>query len=338
MRSVSRSTLAAAAGLALLAAWIAGSLLISLHAVSAQADAASYPNRLIRIAHLYTAGGGNDIVARLLGNELAARWKVNVIVEPRPGGAGIIGSDYVAKSAPDGYTLLLASDALTIMPALGNLPFEIPDSFSPIMLVGTVPFVLVASNSAPFRTIDELLAYARAHPGEVPYASVGVGTPHHLTMELLKAKTGINLVHVPYRGAAAQMQDILAGQVPVGFSSISAGIGPVRAGSVRALAVTAPERLPMLPDVPTLREKGLGDVEVQGWYGLLAPAGTPAPVVERIRAEVAAILSNDDMAAKLAAQGVSRTGDSDPSSFTVLIKHEVAQWTGLIASQKLSIK
>src|SRR5262245_1805459 len=188
----------------------------------AQSDTAGYPSRVVKIVHQYTAGGGNDYLARIAANGLSERRGQSVIVEPRPGGGGIIGADAVAKATPDGYTLLLSANPLSILPAMGHaLPFEVPARLLPITRPPPVPFVIVANKDAPFRTINELIAYVKARPGQIPYASVGVGSPHHMLMELFKSKVGIDIVHVPYKGAAPQMQDIVAGQILFGFSSIS---------------------------------------------------------------------------------------------------------------------
>jgi tripartite-type tricarboxylate transporter receptor subunit TctC len=314
-------------------------VLASAGVVSAQSDTATYPSRVVRIIHQYTAGGGNDYIARVVANGLSQRWSQSVIVEPRPGGGGIIGADAVAKASPDGYTLLLSANPLSILPAMGKpLPFEVPASFSPIMVVATGPFVMVASNDAPFKTITELIAAAKARPGQIPYASVGVGSPHHMLMELFKAKVGIDLVHVPYKGAAAQMQDIVGGQIPVGFSSLSSALAQVRAGEVRTLAITGDVRSPLVPDAPTAAEAGVPDFEANSWYGLLAPAGTPAAIVERVRADVAAVFSDPALQARLVAQGFVPIADSVPALFKAQIEREIPMWRELVARQGLKFE
>jgi tripartite-type tricarboxylate transporter receptor subunit TctC len=314
-------------------------MLASVGAAHAQSDVAIYPSRVVKIIHQFTPGGGNDYIARVIANGLSGRWGQSVIVEPRPGGGGIIGADAVAKAPADGYTLLLSANPLCILPAMGKpLPFEVPASFSPIMVVATGPFVLVASNDAPFRTINELIAYAKARPGQVSYASVGVGSPHQMLMELFKAKVGIDLVHVPYRGAASQMQDIVGGQVPLGFSSVSSALAQVRAGQVRTLAITGDTRSPLMPDAPTAAEAGVPDFEANSWYGLLAPAGTPAAIVERVHADVAAVFSDPALQQKLVAQGFVPVTDSDPASFKAKIEREVPMWRDLVARQGLKFE
>jgi tripartite-type tricarboxylate transporter receptor subunit TctC len=318
-------------------------LLAALISVScstpALAQSDTYPNRLVRIIHQYTPGGGNDLIARIIATGLADRWHQSVIVEPRPGGGGIIGADAVAKAAPDGYTLLVSNTALSMLPALGKpLPFDVPGSFAPIVIATTGQWVLVASNSAPYRTIKELVDYVRPRPGQIPYSSVGVGSPHHLVMEMLKARTGIDLVHVPYKGAAPQMQDMVGGQVPIGFSSISSAIALIKAGSVRPIAVASLTRSAMLPDTPTVIESGIADFVSDSWYGVLAPAGTPGPIIDRIGAEVTAIFADKALREKLAVQDMAPVEGSDPASFTGRIVQETAMWRDVVAKQGLKLE
>jgi tripartite-type tricarboxylate transporter receptor subunit TctC len=309
-----------------------------LAATATFAQSETYPNRLVKIVHQYTPGGGNDLVSRILANALSERWHQSVVVEPRPGGAGIIGADAVAKAAPDGYTLLETNSALSMLPSLSKpLPFDIPGSFAPILIVTSGQFILVASNNAPYRSVAELITYARARPGEVPYSSVGVGSPHHLIMELFKSRVGIDLVHVPYKGAAPQMQDMVAGQVQVGFSSVSSAIALITSNSVRPLAVASAQRSALLPDIPTMAEAGVADFVTESWYGLLAPAGTPKSVVDRIAADVAAVLADPAMRQKLTAQDMVVVQDSNPASFTAYIKQEVQMWRTLVRTQNLKL-
>jgi tripartite-type tricarboxylate transporter receptor subunit TctC len=306
-------------------------------AALAQSDA--YPNRLIKIIHQYTPGGGNDLVARIIANALNERWHQSVIVEPRPGGGGIIGADAVAKAPPDGYTLLVSNTALSMLPALGKpLPFDVPGSFAPIVIATSGQWVLCASNDAPYRSIKELVDYARPRPGQVPYSSVGVGSPHHLIMEMLKARVGIDLVHVPYKGAAPQMQDMVGGQVQIGISSVSSAIALIRSGSVRALAVASAQRSAMLPDTPTVIESGVPDFVTDSWYGVLAPAGTPKPIIDRIGTAVTAIFADPVLREKLAVQDMVAVEGSDPASFTARIAQETRMWRDVVAKQGLKLE
>jgi tripartite-type tricarboxylate transporter receptor subunit TctC len=306
-------------------------------AASAQADA--YPNRLVRIIHPYTPGGGNDLIARIIASGLSERWHQSVIVEPRPGGGGIIGSDAVAKAPPDGYTLLVTNVALSMLPALGKpLPFEVPGSFAPIVIATTGQFVLVVSGDAPYRTLADVVSRAAARPGQIPYSSVGVGSPHHLIMEMLKARTGIDLLHVPYKGAAPQMQDMVAGQIQIGFSSVSSAIAQIKSGSVRPLAVSGDQRSVLLPDTPTVIESGIPDFAADSWYGVLAPAGAPKPVIDRIAAAVTAIFADPALREKLAVQDMTAVEGSDPASFTARIAKEARMWRDVVVRQGLKLE
>ena len=322
-----------------LAATIAFVLAVCGQARPALAQSDTYPNRLIKIIHQYTPGGGNDLIARVIASALSERWHQSVIVEPRPGGGGIIGADAVAKAPPDGYTLMVTNTALSMLPSLGKpLPFEVPGSFAPIVIATSGQWVLVASNSAPYRSIKELVAYASPRPGQIPYSSVGVGSPHHLIMEMLKARTGIDLVHVPYKGAAPQMQDMVGGQVPIGISSVSSAIALIKSGSVRALAVASLQRSALLPDTPTVIEAGIPDFVTDSWYGLLAPAGTPKPIIDRIAAEVTAIFADKALREKLAVQDMVAVDGSDPASFTARIAQETRMWREVVAKQGLKLE
>ncbi len=312
-------------------------MLSACGAALAQSDA--YPNRLIRLVHQYTPGGGNDLIARIIANGLSERWHQSVIVEPRPGGGGVIGADVVAKAAPDGYTLLVTNVALSMLPSLGKpLPFEVPGSFAPIVIATTGQFVLVVTGDAPYRTLKDVIAAAAARPGQIPYSSVGVGSPHHLIMEMLKARTGIDLLHVPYKGAAPQMQDLAAGQIQIGFSSVSSGIALIQSGAVRPLAVTGDKRSPLLPETPTMIESGIPDFMVDSWYGVLAPAGTPKPVIDRIAAEVTAILADPALREKLAVQDMAPVERSDPASFAARIGKETQMWREVVVKQGLKLE
>jgi tripartite-type tricarboxylate transporter receptor subunit TctC len=322
-----------------LAATIAFVLAVCGQARPALAQSDTYHNRLIKIIHQYTPGGGNDLIARVIASALSERWHQSVIVEPRPGGGGIIGADAVAKAPPDGYTLMVTNTALSMLPSLGKpLPFEVPGSFAPIVIATSGQWVLVASNNAPYRSIKELVAYAGPRPGQIPYSSVGVGSPHHLIMEMLKARTGIDLVHVPYKGAAPQMQDMVGGQVPIGISSVSSAIALIKSGSVRALAVASLQRSALLPDTPTVIESGIADFVTDSWYGLLAPAGTPKPIIDRIAAEVTAIFADKALREKLAVQDMVAVDGSDPASFTARIAQETRMWREVVVKQGLKLE
>jgi tripartite-type tricarboxylate transporter receptor subunit TctC len=278
----------------------------------AQSDA--YPNRLIKLIHQYTPGGGNDLIARIIANGLSERWHQSVIVEPRPGGGGIIGADAVAKAPPDGYTLLVTNVALSMLPALGKpLPFDVPGSFAPIVIATTGQFVLAVTGDAPYRSLKDVVAAAAARPG-------------------------VDLVHVPYKGAAPQMQDMVAGQIQIGFSSVSSAIAQIRSGAVRPIAVTGDQRSPLLPDTPTIIESGIPDFMVDSWYGVLAPAGTPQPIVGRIAAAVTAIFADPALREKLTVQDMMPVEGSDPASFAARIERETQMWRDVVVRQKLKLE
>jgi tripartite-type tricarboxylate transporter receptor subunit TctC len=312
---------------------------VALMLSACSAALAAYPSRMIKLIHAYTPGGGNDLIARIIANELTKRWHQNVIVEPRPGGGSIIGTDAVAKAPPDGYTLLVTNVALSMLPSLGKrLPFEVPGSFAPAAIATTGQFMLVVTGDAPYRSFQDVVAAASARPGQIPYSSVGVGSPHHLIMELLKARTGIDLVHVPYKGAAPQMQDLAAGQIQIGISSISSGIALIQSGAVRPLAVTGDRRSPLLRHTPTMIEAGVPDFMVDSWYGVLAPAGTPQRIIERIAAEVTSIFADPALREKLAVQDMVPVDRSDPASFAARIAMETRMWRDVVAAQKLKFE
>lgn len=319
-------------------AWAASAFMLSVCGTAfAQSDA--YPNRLIKLIHQYTPGGGNDLIARVIANGLSERWRQSVIVEPRPGGGGIIGADAVAKAPPDGYTLLVSNVALSMLPSLGKpLPFDVPGGFAPIVIATTGQFVLVVSNAAPYRSLNDVVVFASARPGQIPYSSVGLGSPHHLIMEMLKARTGIDLVHVPYKGAAPQMQDMVSGQIQIGFSSVSSAIAQIRSGTVRPIVVSGAQRSALLPDTPTVIESGIPDFVADSWYGVLAPAGTPKLIVDRIAAEVTAIFADPALREKLAVQDMEVVERSDPASFTARIAKETQMWRDVVVKQKLKLE
>jgi tripartite-type tricarboxylate transporter receptor subunit TctC len=245
----------------------------------------------------------------------------------------------VAKAPPDGYTLLVTNVALSMLPSLGKpLPFDVPASFAPIVIATTGQFVLVVSSGAPYRSLKDVVADAATRPGQIPYSSVGVGSPHHLIMEMLKARTGIDLVHVPYKGAAPQMQDMVAGQIQIGFSSVSSAIAMIKSGSVRPLVVSGAQRSVMLPDTPTVMETGIPDFVADSWYGVLAPAGTPRPIIDRISAEVTAIFADPALREKLAVQDMTAAEGSDPASFTARIEKETRMWRDVVVRQKLKLE
>ncbi|HSQ05833.1 MAG TPA: tripartite tricarboxylate transporter substrate binding protein [Burkholderiales bacterium] len=295
----------------------------SIFLLCVPAAAQTYPNRAVRIVVPLTPGGGNDTIARLIAQKLTVTLKQQVVVENRPGAGGLIGADYVAKAAPDGYTLLLGNVAsLAIIPNLQkNVPYDSLKDFAPISLIASAPLLVVVHPSLPVKTIKQLIAFAKARPGQLNYASNGVGTTTHLATEMFASMTGIKMVHVPYKGLSAAMGDLMGGQVPLMFSSAVAMLPHVKTGRLRVLAMTGAKRSPAIPDVPTVAESGVPGYEAGSWYGILAPRGTPRPIVDLLSQQIAVAAKAPDMAQHLAADAVIAIG-STPDEFAAHIRKE----------------
>jgi tripartite-type tricarboxylate transporter receptor subunit TctC len=295
---------------------------------SARAD--DYPSRAIRVIVPFSPGGAVDGPMRLIAQELGKRLGQPVVVENKPGAGATIGTDVVAKSAPDGYTLLLASQTNAISASLyAKLPFDPIADFTPITLIGREPGVVVVNPKVPANTLQEFIAYVKAHPGEVDYASSGNGSGQHLFAALLASRTGMQMNHVPYRGSGHATTDLLAGVVAMAIPGTAGMVGHIRAGKLRALAVTGARRSPQLPDVPTVIESGVPGYEAYVWMGLLAPKGTPAPIVERLHRETLAVLGEDDVKRYMANAGIEIVG-STPAEFGKFFRDEKALWAKVI--------
>jgi len=278
-------------------------LAFSAALVVPNAGAQQYPTKPIRIIALSSPASGPDIVGRLLGQKFTEAWGQQVIVDTRPGASGIIGAEIASKAAPDGYTLMIAtSQAVIVSVMYKKLPYQLLKDFSPISMVATTPFILVVHPSVPAASISELVAYAKSKPGELRYGSGGAGSPPHLSAEIFKSMTGINMLHVPYKGVTPAMMDTVAGQVQMLISVIPAVLSTVKAGKVRALGVTSAKRSPFVPDIPAIAEAVPG-YEFIGWYSFVAPAGTPARIVNKLNAEIASILKTPEFRERLAALG-----------------------------------
>ncbi|MFL6563443.1 MAG: tripartite tricarboxylate transporter substrate binding protein [Burkholderiales bacterium] len=299
---------------------------MAAHSASAQG---TFPARPVRMVVGFAPGGGTDIIARLVAQKLGERWGQAVVVDNRPGASGNIGAELVARSAPDGYTLLMAFSSHASNPALSKLPFDIERDFTSITQVGSAPMVVAANPALPAKTLGELIAYARAHPGAVKFGSSGVGTPVHLAGELMMQLTGISMVHVPYKGIAPAMAAILGGDIQITYAAVLSGLQHFRSGRLRPLAVASRTRYPALPDVPTAAEAGLDGYEVDFWYALLGPGGMPAPLVERIQGDASALLNSADMKQSLAAQGCIAVG-ATPEALTALIRSEYQLWSKVV--------
>jgi tripartite-type tricarboxylate transporter receptor subunit TctC len=277
----------------------------------------------------YTPGTGADILARLLGARLAERWNVGVVTENKAGATGNIGADFVARSAPDGYTLLFVATSFGTTPAVMRVPFDPVRSFAPVTLVATSGLVVVLNPRVAARSMREFIELVKREPGKLHYSSPGNGGPQHLAMELLKLETGMNIVHVPYKSAAGALADLVGGHVQATIAAVQTAQPQVLSGKLRAVGVMSAERSQAFPDVPTLKEQGLPELEVETWYGAFAPAGTPAPVVSRINAELNLLLKDAGIREQLAKQGMAPAGGS-PERLGELVKRELARWTRVV--------
>lgn len=295
------------------------------------ATAQDYPSRPVKIVVPYPAGGSNDIVARLIAQKLSERSGQNFLVENRGGAGGNVGAEAVAASEPDGYTLLLtAPPPLTINAALyKNLPFDPSKAFAPVALIASVPIVLAVHPSLGVKDVKELIALAKAKPGTINFGSSGIGTTNHLAGELLKTKAGIDIVHVPYKGAAPAMNDLIAGHIPMMFDNIPAVLPQVQGKAINAIAVAGASRASALPDVPTVAEQGVAGFEASAWFGLVAPAKTPAPVLAKLQGEIVAILSMPDVKKRLVELG-AEPGTVSGDAFGKFLAEETTMWSGII--------
>jgi tripartite-type tricarboxylate transporter receptor subunit TctC len=285
-----------------------------------------YPSKPIRMIVAFAPGGIADFAARSISQRLAESLGVPVVVENRPGAGGVIGADLVAKAAPDGYTVLVTSISHTINPSVTkNLPFDTQRDFAPVMLIADAPNILVVHPSVPAASLQELIELARRRPGELNYASSGVGTSTHLCGELLKAMTAIDLVHVPYKGGGPAVADLLGGQVQVMFATLPTVLEHIRAGKLRALGVTGGQRFAGAPEFPTIAQTGLPGYEVSGWSGLFAPAGTPRAAIDRLAAETARILREPTLKERFLAQG-AEPAVKLPDEFAAFVDSEVKKW------------
>jgi tripartite-type tricarboxylate transporter receptor subunit TctC len=306
-------------------------LLAALSIAAAPAWAAdAYPQRAVRLVIPYPPGGAGDIVGRMLGAKLTEAFGQQIVADNRPGGGQVIATQLVARAPADGYTLFLASATHGINPGLiGKLPYDSIADFAPITIVAHSPLIFVAHPALNVATIPELVAAAKARPGRINYASSGPGTGGHLSVEMLKWMTGVDMTHVPYKGAGPALVDVVGGQVEVMCTSPLAALPHVRSGRLRGLAMTSRARSRAAPDIPTVAESGVPGYESSLWYALLAPAGTPAPIVRRVHAETVAILKSPAVSEQLLAQGAEPIGNS-PQEAALFLRHEIERWSKLI--------
>ena len=316
--------------------WCAGCIAALFIAGGAGAQGpAAYPQRNVQIVVPYTPGTGADLIARSLGPRLSERWKFGVIVDNRPGATGNIGTDFVAKAAPDGYVLLMTATSFATTPALSQkLPFDPVASFAPVVQIAASELTLVVHPQLPVRTMREFIQLAKHRPGQLLYSSPGNGGPQHLTTELIKLETGIDIVHVSYKGAAGAMTDLIGGHVQAMVSAMQTIAPQVRGGKVRMLAVMGEKRSVAFPEVPTMKEQGLPNLVVETWYGMFAPAGTPQAVVAQLNADLNALLHQAEVRESLARQDLNAVGGS-AERFGEMVRRDLARWTRVVAAAKI---
>jgi tripartite-type tricarboxylate transporter receptor subunit TctC len=293
--------------------------------------AAGYPAKPIRIVVPFPAAGTTDILARAVGIEMQKAWGQPVVVENRPGAGGNLGSDMVAKAAPDGYTLLVGAVSpqainVTLYP---KMPYDVMRDFAHITLIAAVPNLLEVHPSVPVKTVKELIDLAKSKPGQLSYASSGNGTSIHLSAELFKTMAGVDMLHIPYKGSAPAVTDLIAGQVQLMFDNLPSSIAQVKAGKLRPIAVTTLKRSPALPDVPTIAESGLPGYDASSWFGMHAPAGTPKDIISKIHGVVTKSLQAPEMIERLSTQGAQPVGNT-PEEFTEFLRVEIAKWARVV--------
>ena len=310
--------------------YVGSFLVVAAFSTGIAAYAAEFPSRPVRIVVPSTPGGGLDVLGRLIGPKLTEKWGQQVVVDNRPGAGGTIGSEIVANATPDGHTLLVVATGYSANLFLyRKLPYQTPTDFAPITIIGFAPNVLVVHPKVPARDLKELLALAKEKPGELTFASSGVGTGGHLSMALLMRSAGIKMIHVPYKGAGAATGALVAGQVHMLFTATAAAMPHVKSGRIRALAVTSGKRWPSMPNVPTVAEAGVPGYEVDGWYAMLAPAKTPKGVINKIYRDVADVLKMPEVSERIQAVGFEVSG-MPPAEMARYIDREIKKWGTVI--------
>jgi len=306
--------------------------------LSAQA-AAAFPTKPIRIIVAYTPAGTTDILARAIGQKMSETWGQPVIVDNRAGAAGNIGTEVAARATPDGHTLIMGTAGThgINVSLYRKLSWHPVNDFAPVSLSAMVPNIMVVNNSLPVKNVKEFIAHVKANPGKLSYGSPGNGSTAHLSMELFKSMTGSNIVHIPYKGSAGVLADVMGGQIAVTIDNMPPYIPQVKAGKIRALAVSTGKRSSAMPDLPTIAEAGVPGYEAGAWFGLLAPAGTPKAIVAQLSAESARILKLPDMSKRISELGAEPVG-STPEQFAELIKSEIAKWAKVIKDAKVELQ
>jgi tripartite-type tricarboxylate transporter receptor subunit TctC len=315
--------------------WIAATTAAIWLSIALAASAQTYPDRPIRFIVPFTAGTGPDILARTLGEAMSKRLGQPIVVENKAGASGNIGTEQVAKAAPDGYTILVTVTTFAMAPALYKpLPFDPINDFAPIGEVAVGSLALVVNLALKVTTIPELVALAKTKPGALNYASPGNGTPQHLAMELFKQQMGVDIVHVPYKGSAGAVSDVIANQVPMMIMPVHTALPYAAAGKLRILAVSGDKRSSLTPDSPTFKEAGVQDYDIDLWYGLLAPAHTPRAIIERLNNEIGLVLGQSDIRESLLKQGLTPT-TSTPEQLGALIRTDLARWEKVVTQAKI---
>lgn len=312
---------------------------VAITATGLTANAQTYPSQSIKLVVPYPAGGGTDFFARTIGTRLSEQLGQQVSIENKPGAATIIGAEAAARAAPDGYTVLLGDTAtFAVNPSLyKKLSYDPLKDFEPVTLTGRFALLLVVNPALPVNNAQELIALAKLKPGELNFGSPGPGSPHHLAMELLKQRTGINVVHVPYKGAAPAVQDLLGGQIPMMFLDLAAGAPLIKSGKIKALAVASPKRIAPLPDVPTLSESGVTDFEAWAWQGLVVPARTPTDVIAKLNDAYGKAIADPVVRQKVMEAGIDPL-HSTPAQLTDYIKSETAKWANVVAEGNIKVE
>jgi len=315
---------------------VAALAILSLAAPVALSQA--WPTKPIRYVVAFTPAGATDILARFVGEKLSPVLGQPVVVENRPGAAGNVGTDYVAKSAPDGYTILMLTAAQAISESLyTKLPFSLSRDFAPAALVARVPNVMEVHPSVPARTVKEFIALAKSRPGQINFASSGSGTSIHMSAELFKMMTGVDMVHITYKGSGPALIDLMSGQVSIMFDNLTSSIGYIRAGRLRPIAITTAKRYPGLPDLPTVAESGVPGYEASAWFGVVAPAGTPREIIARLNTEINRAINLPDMRERFEQQGAV-PAPGTPDDFREHIRSEVAKWAKVVKASGVKVE
>jgi tripartite-type tricarboxylate transporter receptor subunit TctC len=312
------------------AAGIVGLALVPL----CHAAESAYPARPIRMLVGFSPGGGTDVVARIIGRKLGEMWNQQVVTDNRPGAGGLVAFEMTAKANPDGYTLLAASPSFAIQPSVAaKLPFDPLRDFAPITQASSSPYLLVLNPAVEAKSVKELIDLAKANPGKLNYASGGIGSAQHLAAELFRLMSGVNIVHVPFKGAV-NVTDVIAGRVQMLFSGLPQALPHVQAGRLRALAVTTPARSSIVPNVPTIAEAGVPGYEVTVWYGIFATGRTPKPIVDKLHAGIVAALQSPDVRQQLGSLGLEPVGNT-PAEFATKVRAEIAQWSKVVRDARI---